>query len=326
MDSFPNAQFTTTRNFVYNYVKIPPKQQGASLLFLHGFPSSSYDWRYQISYFASKGYGIIAPDTLGYGGTSKPLDTQAYKGKLMAEDIAEILKFEKIETVIGIGHDWGSFLLSRLAVFYPSLFTKLVFMDIGYSVPGRGLSLDTINHVNAAVQAALGYSVFGYFKFFQDEDAASLLNDNCESAQSMFFSKDNELGKKYMGAEGGFRTWLTEGKVAPYPPFVSTEDKGYFRKQFSPDNGGFGPSINWYKAALADIDAEDVKEIPKERYTLLQPTLLISSDNFITATADFPSQMKPFAPNLVNKKLTTGHWIMLEQPDEVNKMLEEFFA
>ena len=106
MNSSPNSQFTTSRNFVYSYVNIPPKQGDTYLLFLHGFPSSSYDWRYQIAYFANKGYGIIAPDTLGYGGTSKPLSTEAYKGRAMAEDIYEILKYEKIESVIGIGHDW----------------------------------------------------------------------------------------------------------------------------------------------------------------------------------------------------------------------------
>lgn len=48
----------------------------------------------------------MAPDCLGYGGTSKPLDMQAYKGKAMSDDIAEILEHEKIEKVIGIGHDW----------------------------------------------------------------------------------------------------------------------------------------------------------------------------------------------------------------------------
>jgi hypothetical protein len=29
-----------------------------------------------------------------------------------------------------------------------------------------------LKHVNAAVQAALGYSIFGYFLFFNDLDAA----------------------------------------------------------------------------------------------------------------------------------------------------------
>ena len=106
MASFPSFQFTTSRNFTYKYIHIPPSPGCAYLLFLHGFPSSSYDWRLQISYFSKKGNGIVAPDWLGYGGTSKPLDMQAYKGKAMADDIAEILKHEKIEKVIGIGHDW----------------------------------------------------------------------------------------------------------------------------------------------------------------------------------------------------------------------------
>jgi pimeloyl-ACP methyl ester carboxylesterase len=108
MDSL-SSKFTTSRNLTYNYIHIPPSQNGNYLLFLHGFPSSSHDWRLQISYFSMKSYGIVAPDCLGYGGTSKPLDTQAYKGKAMSDDIAEILKHEEIEKVIGIGHDWYAF-------------------------------------------------------------------------------------------------------------------------------------------------------------------------------------------------------------------------
>jgi soluble epoxide hydrolase/lipid-phosphate phosphatase len=136
--------------------------------------------------------------------------------------------------------DRGSFLLSRLANFYPSLFTKLVFLDIGYSAPGHGLTRTTVSYINHSVQSALGYSVFGYFLFFEEENVAKLLDENVrtrliylekksnqenqvESALSLFFSTDAEVGKKYMGATGGFREWLTEGKVAPSPPFVSSE-------------------------------------------------------------------------------------------------------
>jgi pimeloyl-ACP methyl ester carboxylesterase len=35
--------------------------------------------------------------------------------------------------------------------------------------------------------------------------------------------------------------------------------------------------------------------------------------------------MKPLVPNLKNEYTNCGHWIQLEQPDAVNKMLEEFF-
>jgi pimeloyl-ACP methyl ester carboxylesterase len=58
---------------------------------------------------------------------------------------------------------------------------------------------------------------------------------------------------------------------------------------------------------------------------LNQPTLLVTSTNFITASADFPKQMQPFAPNLVCKELDAGHWIQLERPDELNHMLGDFF-
>lgn len=40
---------------------------------------------------------------------------------------------------------------------------------------------------------------------------------------SLFYSLDNELGKEYMGATGGFRKWLEGRKVAPYSSFVKVE-------------------------------------------------------------------------------------------------------
>ena len=49
---------------------------------------------------------MIVPDMLGYGGTAKPLDTKVYTGKGMAQDIYQILKRERIESVLGVGHDW----------------------------------------------------------------------------------------------------------------------------------------------------------------------------------------------------------------------------
>jgi hypothetical protein len=42
-----------------------------------------------------------------------------------------------------------------------------------------------VKQVNAGVQAGFGFSVFGYFLFFNEEDAASLLDRNvCTSPHS----------------------------------------------------------------------------------------------------------------------------------------------
>jgi hypothetical protein len=78
-----------------------------------------------------------------------------------------------------------------------------------------------------------------------------------------------------MGAVGGFRIWLSEGKIAekaaylspevmlrcPYSAYLLniTQEVEYTRSIFSPSNGGYGPSINWYKAALANINGDDEK-------------------------------------------------------------------
>jgi hypothetical protein len=44
-----------------------------------------------------------------------------------------------------------------------------------------------------------------------------------ESVESLFFATDNDIGKKYKGASGGLRTWLTEGKTADLPAYLTSE-------------------------------------------------------------------------------------------------------
>lgn len=90
----------------YSYVHVSPSHDKPFILFLHGFPSSSYDWRYQIRFFSELGYGLLVPDLLGYGGTDKPEELEAYKLKKMSEEVVGILDAEEIGSVLGVGHDW----------------------------------------------------------------------------------------------------------------------------------------------------------------------------------------------------------------------------
>ncbi|TVY54943.1 Bifunctional epoxide hydrolase 2 [Lachnellula cervina] len=261
----------------------------------------------------------------GYGKSSKPLDEQAYTGKGMSDDVKEILDHEKLGKVIGVAHDWGSFLLSRMANFHPGSFSKYVFVDVGYSLPGQGLTRKNVEFIDAMVQQHMGFSVFGYFLFFDEKDAAEIMDKKIDSVESLFHAEDDELTKKYMGAPGGTRNWFEAGMTAPKPAYLTAEDQADFRKEFAPSKGGFGPAINWYRAQLHDINAADEKEIPQENYKLQQPTLLLNGNNIITATADFPKHMKPNAPTLEVKNFDAGHWIQLEKPDETNETLRAFF-
>lgn len=108
MDRASYKTVTTKRGFTYSYYASVRDVNSAkpTLLFLHGFPSTSYDWRRQVEFFVPKGFPVIVPDLLGYGGTDKPIDAQFYKWGDMAGDVIDILDAEKVEKVIAIGHDW----------------------------------------------------------------------------------------------------------------------------------------------------------------------------------------------------------------------------
>lgn len=97
---------TTKRGYKYHYYYVPAQGSNQTLLFVHGFPSTSKDWHRIVPHFERQGYGIIVPDTLGYGGTDKPTDPAAYKGTLLAKDLIDILDAEQLNKVIAIGHDW----------------------------------------------------------------------------------------------------------------------------------------------------------------------------------------------------------------------------
>ncbi|KAI7976260.1 hypothetical protein EIK77_010733 [Talaromyces pinophilus] len=170
---FKTTTLTTSRR--YGYVHTEPKDGSVTILFLHGFPSSSYDWRHQIQYFSSKGFGILAVDLLGYGDTDKPLSVSEYKTKKIASEIIEILDLENITKVHGVAHDFGSLLLSRTANYYPDRLYTTTFLAVPYSLPGQKFDLAK---VNALTKQVAGFERFGYWNFFEKEEAAAIIREH----------------------------------------------------------------------------------------------------------------------------------------------------
>jgi soluble epoxide hydrolase/lipid-phosphate phosphatase len=108
MDNALYKTHTTSRGITYSYYFSPPKGDQQTLLFLHGYPSTSADWYRQVSYMTERGYGALAPDMLGYGGTDKPSlqELDKYKPSFIAQDLVELLEKEQVGRAISIGHDW----------------------------------------------------------------------------------------------------------------------------------------------------------------------------------------------------------------------------
>ena len=106
MDPSLYKDITTTRGLNYHYYFSAAHNTKPTLLFLHGFPSTSFDGRKQVPFFQDRGFGLIVPDLLGYGGTDKPTDVKDYKYSAMTADMIDIMNAENVQKVVAIGHDW----------------------------------------------------------------------------------------------------------------------------------------------------------------------------------------------------------------------------
>ena len=107
MDEVQSKFKKTSRNFVYHYLFSPASPQKPTFLFIHGFPSTSYDWYHQINYFQPRGYGLVVPDLVGFGETEpKSTDPADFLHTAIAQDLLDILDEEGVQNVIAVGHDW----------------------------------------------------------------------------------------------------------------------------------------------------------------------------------------------------------------------------
>lgn len=81
------------------------------LVFLHGYPSSSYDWRH--GFEALDGHQLIVFDFLGFGLSDKPRD-QVYSLQIQADIVEAIVQRLANEPVTIVSHDMGSSVATEL--------------------------------------------------------------------------------------------------------------------------------------------------------------------------------------------------------------------
>ncbi|KAF2264110.1 putative epoxide hydrolase [Lojkania enalia] len=305
----------------YAYIFIPPlSPTQPTFLLLHGFPSSSFDWRRVVPLLQEDGYGIIAPDLLGYGDTDKPTELSAYSMKRMADHLSELLQKEHIQQVIGVGHDMGSGLLSYTALAHPSLFASIVFSSVGYVPPG---SFD-VDQFNIMTEQILGYPTFGYWKFFDEDNAGSTLDTNSDSFVSLLYPQHPEDWKTTMGPIGAAKSWITNAKVTPLPAWLSEDDVQKRNQIFK--RGGYTAPLNWYKGIMHKVDEPYNSTLTtEESKSIGLPSLVIVSEYDYVCVPDF---QKPTAnAYLCNhriERLQCGHWIPLEKPTEFVALLKSF--
>ena len=80
----------------------------ACLVFLHGLGGSLTAWSPEIQHFHTKGISTIAIDLLGHGNSDRPNNPDRYHFINQARDVISVLKNERFENYMLVGHCYGA--------------------------------------------------------------------------------------------------------------------------------------------------------------------------------------------------------------------------
>ncbi|KAF7293081.1 Esterase/Lipase [Mycena indigotica] len=327
--SLVNRAVKTQRGLAYAYYFAKALPNKPTLLFAHGFPTPAYVWRRQITFFEQQGFGIIAPDLLGYGGTDKPTDPKLYVGSGLAQDIVDILDQEGVSQVISVSHDWGSRVVSRIANYYPDRLVACAFLGVGYGPPASNYA-DPITQ-SAQIKSLVGYDVLAYMQYFVEPNAHVLMEKNFDSFFSLLFPlkrATEEIWRENMCEAGKAKVWIESNRTTELPEYMTAEDKEYYTHALV--GGGLSAPLCWYQVLVEQYNAEDDAKIPEEAYVLQKPVLFVAFNKDpiglptrMFAMATHEQYVKPDT-NLTNKAVEGDHWALLSHADEVNTLLLEW--
>lgn len=172
-----------------HYASLGPKSGAKNkaplIVMIHGFPDFWYTWRDQMEGL-SDNYQVVAIDQRGYNLSDKPKGVENYDMRLLAGDVAAVIKHLGRDKAIVVGHDWGGMVAWSLAMAMPEVVDRLIILNLPHP---RGIARELAT--NAEQQKNSQYA-----RNFQKDDAASKLKPE----QLAFWVKDLKAREKYVEA------------------------------------------------------------------------------------------------------------------------------
>lgn len=297
-------------------------EPGAPLVVLcHGFPELAYTWRHQIHGLAEAGYHVLAPDQRGYGGSDRPSAVEAYTVTELAADVVGLLDSELgggAERAALVGHDFGAVVAWAAPLLHPDRFCAVA-----------GLSLPPVPRprvpTTQAFRRLFGDNFF-YILYFQEVGPADqeLAADPATTLRRLFATPragDQDAAMRMLApGSDGFLARLPE--PGGLPDWITEHDFGVYVDEFT--RGGFTAPLNWYRCF--DRNWELMADPPAP--TITMPALFIGG----TADATLAYTPRDRAREVVSGDYRevlidgAGHWLPEERPDEVTRLLKDFFG
>lgn len=299
-------------------------EQGAGplVLLVHGFPESWYSWRHQLPALAAAGYRAVAVDVRGYGRSSKPAATEAYRmAELVADNVAVVHALGE-ETAVVVGHDWGAAIAANSALLSPEVFRAVGLLSVPYTPRGGSRPSELF--------ARMGGDEEFYVSYFQEPGRAEAeIEPDVRGWLAGFYaalSGDTMPGPgapdpHFVGRGGTLRDRFPGGRP---PAWLGERDLDVYASEF--ERTGLTGALGRYRNM--DRDWEDLAAFDGAPVT--QPSLFIGGglDASTTWLAEAIEAYPVTLPGLVSSHVLDGcgHWLQQERPAEVNRLLTEWLA
>jgi pimeloyl-ACP methyl ester carboxylesterase len=101
---------------------------GEPVVFVHGTPSLSFEWRDVVPRVEQAGYRVITYDLLGFGDSERPVDRDTSVGA-QTELLAALLDTLGVDRANLITHDIGGAIGQRMAILHPEQVRRLMLID-----------------------------------------------------------------------------------------------------------------------------------------------------------------------------------------------------
>ncbi len=253
-----------------------------TMVLLHGYPQTWYEWRRVIPAFVAAGYRVIALDYRGSGGSSKP--PAGYDKRTMALDLAMLLgeHLGVKRPIVLVGHDIGMMVAYAFASSFPRSVERVVLMEA--PIPGTLVYDATI--------ATTHLSNFMPWHFF-------------------FHNAGNNLAE--LLTQGRERQYLKHfyDRLAFNPDAIGPDDLGVYASQYEAA-GAMRAGFELYRAF--DQDGDDNRAALKKNGRLPMPVLGLGGASSFYVPIALP-MLKEVAKDVTVQSIPEcGHWVAEEAP------------